>query len=257
MHRLRGEYADAEKAYKQASQHGHEAQPGLGLLRLAQGHVDSATAAIRRALEETTAVVPRAHLLRAYVDIALAAGDVPGARTAADELTAIAVQQGASVLRAQAVHADGAVKLAEGDAKTALSLLRSAWSVWQELDAPYDGAQARLLIGQACRALGDEDTAEMELDAARWVFQELGAAPDLARVQKLSTRTPAATPGGLSLREVQVLRLVAAGKSNRAIADELFLSEKTVHRHLSNIFTKLDVSSRAAATAFAFQHDLV
>jgi DNA-binding NarL/FixJ family response regulator len=113
------------------------------------------------------------------------------------------------------------------------------------------------LIGQACRALGDEDTAEMELDAARWVFQELGAAPDLARVDKLSMRPVATAPGGLSLREVQVLRLVAAGRTNRAIAEELFVSEKTVHRHLSNIFTKLDVGSRSAATAYAFQHDLV
>lgn len=155
------------------------------------------------------------------------------------------------------MHADGAVTLAEGDPRAALGLLRSAWSVWQEIEAPYDGARARVLIGVACRGLGDEDTAEMELDAARWVFQELGAAPELALVRKLSRRAPATTPGGLSLREVQVLRLVAAGKSNRAIADELFLSEKTVHRHLSNIFTKLEVGSRAAATAYAFRHHLV
>jgi len=257
LHRLRGEYADAETAYKQASHYGNETQPGLGLLRLAQGHVESAAAAIRRALDETADIIPRAHLLRGYVDVALAANDVVTARSAADELTAIATQVGAPMLRAQAKHADGAVRLVEGDARAALGLLRSAWTVWQELEAPYDGAQARVLIGKACRALGDDDTAEMEFDAARWIFQELGAAPALAQIHKLSTRSSAAAPGGLSLREVQVLRLVAAGKSNRAIADGLFLSEKTVHRHLSNIFTKLGVSSRAAATAFAFQNNLV
>jgi DNA-binding CsgD family transcriptional regulator/tetratricopeptide (TPR) repeat protein len=257
LHRLRGEYAEAETSYKTASQHGHETQPGLGLLRLAQGHVDSARAAIWRALDETTDIVPRAHLLGAQVEVALAAGDGSAARAAAGQLGEVAAQIDAPLLRARALHADGAVTLAEGDPRAALGVLRSAWSVWQELEAPYDGARVRVLIGQACRALGDEDTAEMELDAARWVFQELGAAPDLTRVQKLSRRVAGDTPGGLSLREVQVLRLVAAGKTNRAIADELFLSEKTVHRHLSNIFTKLDVGSRAAATAYAFQHDLV
>jgi DNA-binding CsgD family transcriptional regulator len=257
LHRLRGEYTDAEAAYKQASLRGHETQPGLGLLRLAQGHTESATAAIRRALDETTDVVARARLLGAQVEIELAVGQVAAARAAADELAAIADQIDVPLLRATAMCADGSVTLAEGDARTALGCLRSAWTQWQELEAPYHGARARVLIGEACRVLGDEDTAEMELDAARWVFQELGAAPDLALVQKLSKRSAATTAGGLSLREVQVLRLVAAGKSNRAIAEELFLSEKTVHRHLSNIFTKLDVSSRSAATAYAFQHDLV
>ena len=257
LHRLRGEFADAETAYKQASQYGSETQPGLGLLRLAQGHVDSATAAIHRALEETTDVVSRAHLLGAQVEVALAAGDVATARAAAVQLEQIAAQLDVPLLRARAMHAAGAVALADHDPATALGTLRSAWSVWQELEAPYDGARARVLIGQACGALGDEDTAEMELDAARWVFEELGAAPDLAALRRLSRRGPAANPGGLSLREVQVLRLVATGKTNRAISDELFLSEKTVHRHLSNIFTKLDVGSRAAATAYAFQHGLV
>ena len=257
LHRLRGEYPDAEAAYKQASRHGQETQPGLGLLRLAQGHVDSATAAIRRALDETVDVISRAHLLGPQVEVALAAHNVPTARAAADELAAIAAQIDVPLMRAMAMHADGAVTLAEGDAPAALVCLRSAWTRWQELEVPYHGARVRVLIGEACRALGDEDTAEMELDAARWVFQELGAAPDLARVQKLSVRPAATAPGGLSLRETQVLRLVAAGKTNRAIADELFLSEKTVHRHLSNIFTKLDVGSRSAATAYAFQHDLV
>jgi DNA-binding CsgD family transcriptional regulator/tetratricopeptide (TPR) repeat protein len=257
LHRLRGEYIDAEAAYKQASLNGQETQPGLGLLRLAQGHVESAIVAIRRALDETVDVISRARLLGPQVEVALAADKVPAARTAADELATIAAQIDVPLLRAMAMHADGAVTLAEGDARAALGCLRSAWTHWQELEAPYYGARVRVLIGQACRALGDGDTAEMELDAARWVFQELGAVPDLVLVQRLSIRHMATAPGGLSLRETQVLRLVAAGKTNRAIADELFLSEKTVHRHVSNIFAKLHVGSRSAATAYAFQHDLV
>ena len=164
----------------------------------------------------------------------------------------------APLLRAPALHADGAVALAEGDPRRALGVLRSAWVLWQELDAPYDGARVRVLIGQACRELGDEDTAEMELDAARWVFEELGAAPDLARAQKLSRRKPALTarravaargPGAAAGRR----RQDQPGDRRRAVS----VSEKTVHRHLSNIFTKIDVGSRAAATAYAFQHKLV
>ncbi|MFN2539557.1 MAG: LuxR C-terminal-related transcriptional regulator, partial [Mycobacteriales bacterium] len=256
LHRLRGEYTEAETAYKQASQFGHETQPGLGLLRLAQGHLDSARAAIQRGLDEAPGGLARARLLAAQVEVALACADVAAGRAAADELTTLAEQVEAPLLRAHAKHADGAVLLAEGETRRALGVLRTAWSIWQELEAPYDAARVRVLLGQVCRALGDEDTAEMELDAARWVFQELGAAPDLALV-KLSTRGAVVAPGGLSLREVQVLRLVAAGKTNRAIAEELFLSEKTVHRHVSNIFMKLDVSSRSGATAYAFQHQLV
>ncbi|MDQ1695676.1 MAG: hypothetical protein QOJ03_1029, partial [Frankiaceae bacterium] len=189
-------------------------------------------------------------------EVALAADDLPAARAAADELAAIAREVTAPLLAAHAQHSEGAVTLAEGDARRALGVLRAAWTAWQELEAPYDAAKVRVLIGSACRALGDEETAEMEFDAAGWVFRELGAAPDVSRVQKLSRRPPRDAPGGLSLREVQVLRLVAAGKPNRAIAEELFLSEKTVHRHLSNIFAKLDVGSRAAATAYAFTHHL-
>jgi DNA-binding NarL/FixJ family response regulator len=112
-------------------------------------------------------------------------------------------------------------------------------------------------IARACRDLGDEDTALMELDAARWAFQQLGAEPDITRLDELSRRADATAAGGLTAREVQVLRLVAAGKTNRAIAGDLFLSEKTVARHVSNIFTKLGLSSRSAATAYAYQHDLV
>ena len=147
--------------------------------------------------------------------------------------------------------------VAQGDARAALTALRRAWSAWQELDAPHEAARTRALIGLACRALGDEDGAAMELDAARWAFQELGAAPDVARIDALALRAGAANAGGLTARELEVLRLVAAGKTNRAIATDLVLSEKTVARHVSNIFVKLGVSSRAAATAHAYEHGLV
>jgi len=257
LHRLRGEYAEAEAAYQDASKYGSDPQPGLGLLRLAQGHINSAMAAIRRALEEAAAPLSRAPLLAAQVEVALAAGDIAVAKAAAAELAAICADVDVPLLRAQSLYATGTVCLADGDPRAALGALRSAWKGWTDLDAPYYAARTRVVIGQACRALDDADTADMEFDAARWVFEELGAAPDLARVRNLSTGTNAQAPGGLSLRELQVLRLVATGKANRGIAEELFLSEKTVHRHLSNIFTKLGVSSRSAATAYAFENKLV
>jgi len=257
LHRLRGEFAKAEEGYRQASQWGREPQPGLAQLRLAQGRVDAAEAAIRRVVDEAQDRVTRSKVLPAYVEIMLAADDVQAARAAADELSQIAADLDAPRLRAVAAHAHGAVLLAEGDARAALDPLRYSWKAWQELEAPYEAARARALIGLACRELGDEDTAEMELDAARWVFRQLGAAPDLARVERLSRKAAPRAAGGLTAREVQVLGLVAAGKTNRAIADELVISEKTVARHVSNIFTKLGLSSRSAATAYAYEHDLV
>jgi len=257
LHRLRGEFAQAEEAYRQGSQWGRESQPGLAQLRLAQGQVDAAVAGIRRALDESPQGSTRSKMLAAYVEIALVAGDTPAARGAADELAQIAADFDAPLLRAVATHAQGAVLLAEGDARVALAALRRAWKVWQELDAPYEAARARVLIGLACRKVGDEDAARMELDAARWVFQHLGAATELARVEALSRTPDVRAAGGLTSREVQVLRLVASGKTNRAIAADLCLSEKTVARHVSNIFTKLALSSRAAATAYAYENELV
>jgi DNA-binding CsgD family transcriptional regulator len=182
---------------------------------------------------------------------------VPAARGAAVELSQFAVDIDAALLRAVAAHANGAVLLAEGEPRAALDVLRHAWLAWHELDAPYEAARVRVLVGLACRALGDEGTARMELDAARWVFVQLGAAPDIAWVERLSRTEPTTEAGGLTKREVQVLRLVAAGKSNRAIAADLVISEHTVARHVQNILTKLGVGSRTAATAFAFEHDLV
>ncbi len=258
LHRLRGEAARAETCYREASQHGHDPQPGLALLRLAQGRVDDAAASVRRALDESPEFRGRTRLLPSHVEISVARGDVAGARLAADELTESAAARDSPQLVAAALQAAGAVLLAEDDPREALLSLRRAWSLWQDMGAPYDAARTRVLVGLACRAVGDDDTAEMELDAARWVFEQLGAAPDLARVAALSRRGGrAAAPGGLTLREVQVIRLVATGATNRAIAAELFLSEKTVARHIANIFTKLDLSSRAAATAYAYEHHLV
>jgi ATP/maltotriose-dependent transcriptional regulator MalT len=257
LHRLGGQLPAAEEAYRQSSQWGYEPQPGLALLRLGQGRIDAAFAAIRRVLDEAPAPAGRPRLLPAAVEIALAANNLEAARSAADELSEFATGRDAPVLAAMSAHATGSVVLAEGDARAALAMLRRAWTIWRELDAPYEAARARVLIGLACRQLGDEDAAQMELDAARWVFRQLGAIPDLARVDALSRPSAGDAPSGLTAREVQVLRLVATGKTNRAIATDLFLSEKTVARHVSNIFTKLGLSSRSAATAYAYEHDLV
>jgi DNA-binding CsgD family transcriptional regulator len=257
LHRVRGEFDAAEGAYRQANQLGRQPQPGLALLRLVQGQLAPADAAIRRVLSEAQDPIARARVLGPYVEIVLENSDVTAARVAADELTTIAAEIGAPLLRALAEHSAGAVLLAEGDARAALGVLRRAWMRWREIDAPYEGARVRVLIGLACRSLGDDDSAEMELDAARSVFEQLGAAADVAHVEQLRGTTSAKAGSGLTAREVQVLRLVATGKTNRAIANELFISEKTVARHVSNIFTKLGLSSRSAATAYAYEHELV
>jgi ATP/maltotriose-dependent transcriptional regulator MalT len=256
LYRLRGEFAEAEEAYRQASRWGREPEPGLALLRLAQGRLDPAASAIQRAVDEAPDSMARSRLLGAYVEVMLATGDTRAARLAADDLWQIADDSGAPLLRAAASHATGAIQLAEGDPRAALTALRRAWTVWQDLDAPYEAARLRMLVGLACRALGDEESAAMEFDAAGWVFRQLGAAPDLARVEALSRRA-AASAGGLTARELEILRLVAAGQTNREIATTLVISDHTVRRHLQNIFAKLGVPSRAAATAFAFQHDLI
>jgi DNA-binding NarL/FixJ family response regulator len=257
LHRLRGEAAEAEEGYRQASRWGREPQPGLALLRLAQGQLAAAQAAIRRALDEASDRHDRCRLLPAVTEIALAAGDLPAAEEAAGELSRAAEELDAPLLRAAAASARGAVLLGRGDARSALAELRSAFAAWQDLEAPYEAARAREGIGLACRALGDQDSAAMELDAARWAFRRLGAATDLARVEAPGAAAPAGPAGGLTAREVEVLRLVATGRTNRAIAAELVLSERTVDRHVSNIFTKLGVPSRAAATAWAYEHGLV
>jgi DNA-binding NarL/FixJ family response regulator len=257
LHRVRGELEAAEAAYRQGNELGRQPQPGLALLRLAQGQVAPADAAIRRVLDEAGDPIARARVLGAYVEIVLERGDVGAARVAADELTTIAAEIGAPYLRAQAEQCTGAVLLADGDARAALGSLRSASTGWRKLDAPYEAAWVRVLIGLACRAVGDHDSAEMELVAARAVFEQLEAAPAVARVEHLRARVSPDIATGLTAREAQVLALVAKGKTNRAIAAALFISDKTVARHVSNIFTKLGLSSRSAATAYAYEHDLV
>ena len=252
LHRLQGDQDAAEGAYKEASQYGREPQPGLALLRLTQGDLEAAKAAIRRVVGETTEPLRRAVLLPAYAEIMLAAGEADEARQASGELEEIAAGSGRALLEAIAAYVRGAVELRAGDAQGSLQPLRHASQLWRELDAPYEVARTRMLMGLACRELGDGDSAALELEAARGTFEELGAAPDLERLASLTE----AAPHGLSARELEVLRHVAAGKTNRQIADELVLSEHTVARHMQNIFTKLGVSSRTAATAFAFEHHL-
>jgi DNA-binding CsgD family transcriptional regulator/tetratricopeptide (TPR) repeat protein len=257
LHRLRGEFAHAEETYGEANKYGRQPQPGLALLRLAQGQLEAAAAAIRRVADEAHDRTGRSKVLAAYVEIALAASDIGAARKAADDLADIAARLDAPLLEAMSDYAQGAVLLAEGDITSAISRLRRAWVVWRELDAPHEAARVRVLLGVAYRAHGDHDGAEMEWDAARAVFEQLGAVPDLAHVDRLLRSAVPGTEWGLTAREMQVLALVAAGKSNKKIASELIISEYTVGRHLQNIFAKLDVPSRTAASAFAFEHDLL
>ncbi|MGZ4589982.1 MAG: LuxR C-terminal-related transcriptional regulator [Actinomycetes bacterium] len=258
LHRLRGELSQAEQTYEKAGGFGQETQPGMALLRLAQGRLEQARNGIARALQETAGTA-RPRLLAAGVEVALAAGDLAAGRAHAEELTGIATSYDSLLLSAMAAQASGSVLVAAGQAGEALPVLRRAWNAWHELDAPYYAARVRTLVGRACRELGDIDAARMEFEAARSTFEHLGAQPDLHQLHGWSSAEAVATqhPAGLTGREVQVLREVASGKTNRAIATELFLSEKTVARHLSNIFTKLGVASRAAATAYAYEHDLV
>jgi DNA-binding CsgD family transcriptional regulator len=257
IHRGRGDFDAAESAYREASRQGREPQPGLALLRLAQGRADAAEAAIRRVLDEATAPGRRAGVLPAYVEIMLAAGDREAADEACGELEAIAEAQAVAAIAAMAAEARGRVALAGNDHHGALASLRRAAQAWQQLDAPYEAARARSFVAIACRELGDEDTATFELDGARAVFEELEAAPDLTRLDELALMALGGNPYGLTDRELEVLRHLSAGATNKAIAAELVLSVRTVDRHVSNIFTKLGVSSRAAATAYAHEHHVL
>ena len=258
LYRLHGDVAQAERSYALAAGYGRETQPGLALLRLAQGRLESARAGISRALAEVPDGMARSRLLAAAVEIAIGAGDVDVADAAAAELTSIAAAHDAVLLTAMATQATGAVFVARGQWAEALPVLRSSWNAWQDVDAPYFAARVRVLVGQACRDSGDLDATRMELDAARGVFDRLGAEPDLQALRDvIGITTRDHQPGGLTAREIEVLQLVAAGKTNRTIATELFLSGKTVARYVANIFIKLNVSSRAAATAYAYEHDLM
>jgi ATP/maltotriose-dependent transcriptional regulator MalT len=257
LHRLRGEFAEAEVAYRNASTWGREPQPGLAQLRFAQGRVNEARATMRRVVDGAADDATRCRMLAPYVEILLASGDVPAARVAADELSRIADAWDAPLLSALSSHATGSVLLAEGDGRGAFAALRRARAGWAELDAPYDAARADLLIGLACRHLGDDDSAEMELAAARSMFQRLDAVPDVVRLDELAGTRSQRVAAGLTAREVQVLKLVASGMTNRAIASELVISEKTVSTHVSSVLSKLGLSSRSAATGYAYEHHLV
>jgi DNA-binding CsgD family transcriptional regulator len=257
IHRLRGEFTGAEEAYQAASRLGCEPQPGLALLRLAQGRTDAACAAIVRLVGATTNRLERAKLLPAHLDIMLACGNLEDAIVACPELQSLAEQLDSDVLRASALQAQGAIALAQGDARMALGPLRSAFDLWTRLEAPYESARARVLIGLACRALGDRDASALEFGAAREAFDQLGARPDLSRLDSLAADTAKGRDHKLTARERDVLRLVAAGHTNKAIAATLRLSERTIDRHVGNILGKLVVPSRTAATAYAYDHSLL
>lgn len=255
VQRLTGRLDLAEASFAKAATSGYEPQPGLALLLLARGESGQAQAMIRRAAAVAD-IATRRHLLPALVDIELALDDLPAARQAADELARFAKDCAKPMVRAVAHQAGGAVLLAEGDPAPASRELRQAWHLWLELGVPYEAARCRSLLGRACRELGDEASALMEFDAAHAAFLELGAAPAAAWTASLMGKADGAAAGPLTAREAEVLRLVASGQGNRAIAAALFLSEKTVARHVSNIFLKLGLTSRAAATRYAFEHGL-
>lgn len=256
VHRLCGDYAAAEDAYRQANSLGCEPQPGLALLRLAQGQASAAAAAIRRTLGSTGDRLQRVRLLPAAVEILCAAEAREEARGGCHELDETAGLLSSLLLQALAAQARGRLAFADGDLYTALAAFRRACRQFLEVEAPYHAARARESMALACREVGDDEAAELELEAAQSAFKALGAAPDLARIDALR-RMQRAPGGGLTRRELEVLRLIASGKSNKAIAAELGLSNRTVDRHASNIFTKIDVPSRAAATAWAYQQGLL
>jgi DNA-binding CsgD family transcriptional regulator len=255
VRRRTGDVDGAEAAFARAHELGADPQPGLALLRLAQGKVEAARTGLRLTLGAEHQRPRRTRLLAAQVEVALATEDLDEAGAAVDELEAMAREAGTPAFAASAATAAGALHLAAGDVPDALERLREACAAWQALKLPYEAARARVLYAQAIRAGGDEEGAALELRAALAAFERLGARPDVATTSRLLEGSEA-LPAGLTAREAEVLRLVAAGKTNRDIAVELVISEHTVARHLQNIFAKLDVSSRSAATAFAFEHGL-
>ena len=251
-----GDYAGAEEAFRRAEELSGQAWPGTALLRLAQGRQQAAAAIITRALDDAgDNRLARGNLLIGHVQVMVATGDLATGTSAADELERIATDFESPVLLAAAATARGRVQLAAGDHGEACAALQEAIKRWTDIDAPYEIATARSLMGQACRKAGDEDGAEQAFLAAEAIFDRLGAAIDAQLTR--SFRGAVDLPSGLSAREVEVLRLVASGRTNRQMAAELNLSEKTIARHVSNIFTKIDVRSRAAATAWAFEQRLI
>jgi ATP/maltotriose-dependent transcriptional regulator MalT len=255
VRRQRGELDEAEQTFRRASDLGREPQPGLALVRLARGKADAADASVRRALAQESNRLMRARLLSAQVEIAIAGDDLTAGTAAAQELAEIAREYGSVALEAAAAFAQGRMQLAVGEAPAALASLQRAWELWNAADCPFEAAETRRALGLACREVGDSDGAELALSSSLAAFEQLGATAEAGGTAEILGRR--ATVAGLTAREIEVLRLVAAGKSNREIAAELYLSSKTVGRHLSNIFCKVEVSSRTAATAFAYEHGLI
>jgi DNA-binding NarL/FixJ family response regulator len=256
IHRLRGESAQAEDAYRCATQRGRDPQPGLALLRLAQGRADTAENALRRVLMELHDPLRRACYLPAWVEVLIERGRLEEAEPACAELDRVAAGVATPVAQAMAAQARGALLLAQGHADAALEPLRFAFARWSQVGAPYLAARLRVLLARACLQLGDTEGAALENSVARETFERLGALSDLQGLNHGAAATQRARHG-LTAREIEVLRLVASGKTNKVIAQQLSLSEKTVDRHMSNIFTKIGVCSRAAATAFAYEQELV
>jgi DNA-binding CsgD family transcriptional regulator/tetratricopeptide (TPR) repeat protein len=255
IRRRRGDLAAAGEAFRRAHQLGREPQPGLALLRLAQGRAGEGLSGLQSSLATSAwPMVGRARLLAAVVDVALAAGDSESARAAAGELSAHEVHDAPLLLQAAAASASGAVRLADREFAAAVARLRRARSLWLELGLPYEVAQTRVRIAEASEGLGDADSARLELDAARDGFARLGAAAEVRRIDEMTGRGE--SPGNLTKREIEVLQLIAGGKTNREIAADLVISQHTVGRHVNNIFVKLGVTSRSAATAFAFIHGI-
>jgi DNA-binding NarL/FixJ family response regulator len=257
VQRRQGDLTGAERAFARAHELGYEPQPGLALVQLARGRNGPAAAALGLALASgARAGYPRAELLAAQVEATLAAGDLDAARSAMAELESLAERLDSPVVRASAACSAGAVLLAEEDVAGSVRSLRAAAGAWQALGAPYEAARARVLLAQAARTAGDEDGSRLELEVAHAVFQRLGATVDSRLTARLLAAT-ADSESGLTARELEVLRLLARGKTNKEIAAELVISTHTVARHVNNIFAKLDVSTRAAATAHAFTHGVV
>ena len=258
LQRLRGELADAAESYQRAQETGRSPHPGLAMVLFASGELDAAAASIDAALNGANDAASQTQNLPAYVEIMLAVDRVDDARRAAAELQAISLANPTAFLRATSAHALGAVRLHEGDPPAALASLRGALTGWSDLEAPYEAARCRVLLAAACRALGDDTTADLELQAARRTFVHLGARLDLARTDGPAlTRPDTARDTVVTDRELQVLRRVASGATNTEIADDLFVSVKTVERHLSTIYRKLGVPNRAAATAAAIERELL
>jgi DNA-binding CsgD family transcriptional regulator len=254
LRRLRGDLAGAETAYEEARARGRDPHPGLALLQLAQGKVEVAVAAITTAVASVEEPLARIRLRAAQVEIALAAGRPELAEGACAEVADLAGRYRSDGFVALQRTTQAACLLARGEAEAALPSLRSACRSWRGLGMPYEAARTRVLAARACEALGDLDGARRELDAAAAAFDRLGAVGDAATVASLRGR--AGSPDGLTPRELDVLAEVASGSTNRDIARRLYISEKTVARHLSNIFAKLGCSSRTAAAAYAYEHGL-